>query len=425
MKPIHTTGIILAAVLAMAAFGTASAQVQPSQATTLQQQIQEKANALQQLQAQRDALERSLEEIEKSGKSLKSEIRSIENNVSQLNVSIKTASLTVDELKLQIDQLGQDRASIATKIKNKQAAVKQLFLEIQELDQDTLLAVVFRKGTLSDQTAELQRMITLNGSFRSGIAELSNLQEQLSQKVVETKNKQKAQEQAYTNLVSQQSIVKDQKQEKEQLLSQTKNQEQVYQAQISVLEQAQIDISNEVEKIESVLRGSINANLLPVARKLFLWPVNGGSLSQGYGYTKFAKKAYKSQYHNGVDIAAPIGTEIYAAESGRVINVGDQDKFCRKGAYGKFVVVKHDNGLTTLNGHLSRYIVSIGQRVERGQVIGYMGRTGYATGSHLHFTVFASQTLTPARVGYPEGSQPSKTCGPMPVGGDIDPNLYL
>jgi murein DD-endopeptidase MepM/ murein hydrolase activator NlpD len=87
--------------------------------------------------------------------------------------------------------------------------------------------------------------------------------------------------------------------------------------------------------------------------------------------------------------------------------------------------VKHNNGLTTLYGHLSKYIVSIGQRVERGEVIGYVGSTGYATGPHLHFTVFASQTLVPARPGYPEGTKPSKSCGPMPVGGDLDPTKYF
>lgn len=426
MSRLFSIGFV-AVALAVALSGAASAQtpVTGAQATTLQQQIQEKAAALQQLQAQRDALERSLAEISKSGTSLKNEIRSIENNISQLNVSIKDSSLTIDLLKLQVNQLGRDQQDISQKIKNKQAALKEVFLQMQQFDQDSLLAIVFRRGTFSEQAAELQRLVSLNESFRSGIEELSNLQTELADKQTEAKQKQKQQEQAYVTLISRQSIVKDQKEEKEELLVQTKNQEQIFQTQISAVEQMQIDIANEVEKIESVLRGTIDANLLPIARKLFAWPVDGGTFSQDYGATKFAKTAYKSKYHNGVDIAAPIGTEVYAAESGRVINVGDQDKYCPKGAYGKFVVIKHDNGLTTLYGHLSKYNVSIGTRVERGQLIGYIGKTGYATGPHLHFTVFASQTLTPARVGYPEGAQPSKSCGPMPVGGDLDPNLYL
>ena len=110
---------------------------------------------------------------------------------------------------------------------------------------------------------------------------------------------------------------------------------------------------------------------------------------------------------------------------GEVINIGNQDLYCRGAAYGKFVVIKHSNNLTTLYGHMSGFAVSLGSKVERGQTIGYIGRTGWATGPHLHFTVFSSQTLSPARPGFPEGAIASRVCGPMPVGGDLDPTKYL
>ena len=96
--------------------------------------------------------------------------------------------------------------------------------------------------------------------------------------------------------------------------------------------------------------------------------------------------------------------------------VGNQDKYCPRAAYGKFIVVRFDNGLTGIYGHLSGQIVSVGNRVERGQLIGYMGRTGWATGPHVHFTVWSSATYT---------IRQTRTCGPMPVGGDINPMPYL
>jgi len=209
-------------------------------------------------------------------------------------------------------------------------------------------------------------------------------------------------------------------------LSQTKNQEIIYEKQLEELTKLQDEISLEIEKIETEMRKNIDPNLLPLPRPgVLLWPVPEGRLTQGYGATAFAAKNYKSKYHNGLDVGRFLGAEVVAAEKGTVINIGDQDKFCRKAAYGKFIVIKHENGLTTLYGHLSRQIVSIGDKVERGQTIGYMGKTGWATGPHLHFTVFSSQTLTPARAGFPEGTQASRVCGPMPVGGDINPTLYV
>jgi murein DD-endopeptidase MepM/ murein hydrolase activator NlpD len=208
---------------------------------------------------------------------------------------------------------------------------------------------------------------------------------------------------------------------------QTKNKEQAYATQLSELQKIQDQISLEISKIEEELRRTINSDALPPPRPGVLgFPVPSPRLTQDHGATAFAQRAYKSKWHNGVDFGAPVGTEVYAAESGRVINAGNQDAYrgCYKAAYGKFVVVKHENGLATLYGHLSRIQASVGDRVERGSVIGYVGSTGYATGPHLHFTVFASQTLSPAKAGYPEGTKPS-SCGPMPVGGDLDPMEYL
>jgi murein DD-endopeptidase MepM/ murein hydrolase activator NlpD len=80
-----------------------------------------------------------------------------------------------------------------------------------------------------------------------------------------------------------------------------------------------------------------------------------------------------------------------AAAAGTVMGTGDTDLVCKGASYGRWVLIKHDNGLATLSGHLSLIKVVAGQRVERGELIGYAGQTGYATGPHLHFTVAAAQ----------------------------------
>jgi len=101
-----------------------------------------------------------------------------------------------------------------------------------------------------------------------------------------------------------------------------------------------------------------------------------------------------------------------------VAETGNQDKFCPKGAYGRFIVINHTNNLTTLYGHLSLIDPSIakGVIVKRGDIIGYVGKTGYATGPHLHLTVYASATFYMGK---------SRSCGPMPYGGYLNPADYL
>lgn len=104
----------------------------------------------------------------------------------------------------------------------------------------------------------------------------------------------------------------------------------------------------------------------------YLRPIVGGYRSQGlHGY-------------NGVDLATAYGAPILAAATGDVL-VSENDGW--NGGYGRYIVVKHDNGTQTLYAHASEVIVYGGQRVVKGQVIGYVGSTGKSTGSHLHFEV--------------------------------------
>ncbi len=85
--------------------------------------------------------------------------------------------------------------------------------------------------------------------------------------------------------------------------------------------------------------------------------------------------------HEGVDLAAPRGTKVYAAADG-VVKIS---KYSRSA--GKYVVVNHENGYTTSYMHLSRRFVSAGEKVKRGQLLGYVGTTGISTGNHLHYEI--------------------------------------
>ena len=100
----------------------------------------------------------------------------------------------------------------------------------------------------------------------------------------------------------------------------------------------------------------------------------------------------RRRMHNGIDVKVYIGDTIRAAFSGKVRMV----KYERRG-YGKYVVIRHDNGLETIYGHLSKQLVNEDQYVEAGEVIGLGGNSGRSTGSHLHFeTRFLGQAINPA-----------------------------
>ena len=104
--------------------------------------------------------------------------------------------------------------------------------------------------------------------------------------------------------------------------------------------------------------------------------------------------SYGGKGHNGVDFRAENGTPVQSTEAGIVQGVGDTDTGCRRASYGKWILVKHENNLSTLYAHLSAISVSQGQTIKRGERIGLSGQSGYATGPHLHFGVYASQAVT-------------------------------
>lgn len=110
-------------------------------------------------------------------------------------------------------------------------------------------------------------------------------------------------------------------------------------------------------------------------------PVDFTRISSGFSLTRLHPILNKMRAHKGVDYAAPSGTPIKAAGDGKVSFQGTQ------GGYGNVVILDHGSGITTLYGHLSRFVKGTrnGRRVQQGNIIGYVGSTGAATGPHLHY----------------------------------------
>ncbi len=112
-----------------------------------------------------------------------------------------------------------------------------------------------------------------------------------------------------------------------------------------------------------------------VTRKLgFIWPVKG-RLTSRFGIRD-------GQQHDGIDIAAPRGTPVHAAEGGKVVYSNNGIK-----GYGNLIIIQHRNDFSTVYAHNSRNIVSVDAPVKKGQTIGYVGNTGRSRGNHLHFEI--------------------------------------
>ena len=403
----------------------------------LKNEISQKSAELQQIETERQQILNSLNELSKENRTLQKDIKKNEYQISQLNLTIKSSQINIEKLGLEIKSLENEIKSIEDKSIFKKEAITKLLRELREKENENLLTILLKNKSLAESVFETQELLDFNNGLTSEVTNLRRLHEERSRKFDEISASKQGQESENYNLKNRKLIVEDQKTERRNLLTLNKKQEKNYQQRIEELEKQQAEINTEIEEIEAELRKKIDPTALPTPRPgVLAMPLKLNliqNLTQNYGATNFAQLTYSSKFHNGVDIGAPLGTPIFAAESGRIIAVGNTDAYCppvwygRKkygGSYGKYIVIKHENNLSTLYSHLSLSAVKIGDIVNRGDLIGYSGNTGFSTGPHLHFTIYANIYSAGEKLLSPEIKN-SVHCGPQPYGATMNPLDYL
>ena len=137
-----------------------------------------------------------------------------------------------------------------------------------------------------------------------------------------------------------------------------------------------------------------------IRKALLRTPLNGAKITSKFGMRNHPVLGY-TRMHKGVDFGAATGTPIYAAGDGKIAFAG------RKGGYGNYIQLKHNTSYATAYGHMSRFAAGMrqGAAVKQGQIIGYVGMTGTATGPHLHYEVLVNNAqVNPAGVKFKTGN---------------------
>ncbi|MFH1346851.1 MAG: peptidoglycan DD-metalloendopeptidase family protein [Spirochaetota bacterium] len=382
-------------------------------AADLKGSIDQKTQELLEITDKINENQKILETVQDQSQTLEGEIKKINTNINQVSLGIKSSELTIDKIGFEIDSLRNDISDAEKEVSLKEEAIAQILREFQKGDDETPLLIFLKNKSLADSVFEIQNLADLSNGLSIEISNLKNAKDNLSGKLGETTNKKQSVLSEKENLKNKQLILADTKNEKQSVLSQTKNQEKIYQQTLTELQKRQAEIASEIEVMDEELRLKIDPSALPSKRPgVLAWPTSNPFTTQEYGNTAFASWAYKTKFHNGIDLRAPLGTPISAAEDGEVIMVGNNGNV----QYGKFVLIKHNNNLTTLYAHLSRQIVKKGDMIKRGEIIGYSGNTGYSYGSHLHFAVYLSSSVD---------FKSFSGAGLVPIGATINPKDYL
>ncbi len=393
----------------------------------LQDVIEAKSKELLEINRKITETQSKITELQGQGDSLENAIAELNYQIKQLNYGIQSSEISIDKLALELESLGYELGDVETDINEKSVIVADLLREMQQKDREGLLELFLRNQSLADGLFEYEGIKDVQDSLSTHVAELSVLRDRLDQTINLKDSKKTALENETVTLKSRKAIAAEQQNEKDYLLRVTKNQEGAYQTQLQELRSQQQSILDEISDIESQLKSQFDTSKAPIRKAGVLsWPLGDGvgRITQNYGETAYATQFYKGKPHNGTDIAAPIGSPVYAAADGKVAWVDNNGRY----QYGRYILIDHGGGLTTLYAHLSGQVVSTGQSVKRGGLIGYVGSTGFSTGPHLHFGAYATPSGGWRSIGSRSESgllSLPPAGGLVPIGVTFDPMGYL
>ena len=361
-------------------------------------------------------------------KTLQNALKVLDLSRSKLPADFKLTEKNISSTNLGIQELDLGIADKEQKIEKGLSGLSQSIRVIQQADNVSLIETVLSKGTFSEALTDIQALKGFNDKVQSNLDELRTLKDELNAQQDKLEGKKKTFISLKSELSDQKKIVDQNTKEKNQLLSATKDKESNYKKILADKQAKKDALDAELYTYESQLKLSINFGNIPkFGSGVLSMPLDSVRITQVFGDTDFARAhagVYNGKGHNGVDFAASVGTRVKSAGDGTVIATGDTDTTCAGASYGKWVFIKHNNGLSTLYGHLSLIKATAGSAVQAGDVIGYSGNTGYTTGPHLHFTVYASD-------GVKVTTMKSKACAgtyTMPVAdlrAYLNPLLYL
>lgn len=376
----------------------------------LKKSIEQKNQEIQKLEDEIKKYRGELKTTQDRGKTLNGEIARLNGEIKKLTSDIALTEKQVQKKSLEIEELGIDIEDKEKSVQSLRRGLTGLIQTLFEEDKNSIFAIVVKYTLLSDFFRHIGYIDLIQDKIIDSVSTLRALQQELNSK--KSASETKKEELASLNALfkSRRSAENSAKQNKNNLLIVTKSQEKGYQVLLKSQEAQKNALEAEIDEIEAKIKVIIDPSSLPSKvhgvlgsplpeiALISCW--SGGAsakncLTQMFGYTSFAAVGnYGGNGHNGVDFRAEIGTLVLAAESGVVQGVGDTDIGCQRASYGKWILIKHSNNLSTIYAHLSAISVSPGNTITRGDHIGLSGVSGYATGPHLHFGVYATQAVS-------------------------------
>ena len=355
------------------------------------------------------AYQESIKELEAKQKDLKDKLKNVQNDrytaqqksayynelILSTEKKIETAQNLLDALTVQIGEKENAIAEKEVEITEKTAEVNTtrekflLMIRAQYESENTdALSVVVGADDMSDLLSRVENAANLHSynsklleKFKTEKQQLEDMKNVLESTKAELESTKAEQETYAEELLKEQSALEEQKGDSDRYVASLRKTEAQITAEYEAARKAE---DEENARLENLLKQLAKASQSDYVGGKFIWPcdLSVKRISSGYGYRTYYIYGKKvTDFHRGIDIPSAVGTDIYAAQTGKVVIA------TKHSSYGNYIVVDHGGGISTLYAHCSKLLVSVGDTVKQGDHIAEMGATGNVTGPHLHFEV--------------------------------------
>jgi len=338
---------------------------------------------LEQIKQEREDYQEKIDAVKKQESEYFNQVDAVEeellaslDELHELNSDLSHAKSEVDKTTIELVLKEQELLLIEEELEEKVAILNDRVANMYKNNNGNILSILLKSEDFVQFISRLRLMNILaeqDALIIQEIKEKKNANLSIKKAIVDLRDVQKDSMATVERLVTQaeqkNAEIEDIYDEKKSLLSQTTANKN---ALIAMEKQLEIQEAEITRILESYKYGNAPGDK-------FMWPVVG-TLRSGFGW-RIHPIFGTNRFHSGIDLSAPYGTLIKAADGGEIVQAG------YFGGYGYSIMVYHGGGFATWYAHLSSINCSVGQFVERGQVIGLVGSTGWSTGPHLHFEV--------------------------------------
>lgn len=366
---------VIAILVALVFILTFIASVFPVGAASLSTQLENAKN-------QKRAAQQELSEIQNKKKTAESDKAKLDYEINDLNQQISAVSAELDRTAALLSQKETELALAQEECEKQFNSFKNRARIMYENGPSTYIEILFSSGSFSEFMSSIEIIKNLLDYDNRILEERKAAREEIAAQKTEIETIKNDQETRRQTLSQMQSTLETKRASQSAVISQLESREETVRRQVEeqVAEEARIQsLINQALAAQKTSAQSASASVSGTGT--MQWPCP----STNRLTSRFATRQHPidgvTKMHNGIDIAGGYGADIIAADSGTVLFSGNSS------SYGKYIVISHGGGLTTLYAHCSQLLVSAGATVSRGQTIAKVGSTGKSTGPHLHFEV--------------------------------------